>query len=66
LAAKDPVNDKKAKCKERENVMKEVYDVLMKNKPWELVPLSRGKILIGCKWVYKTKYTSDVQVDLSY
>ncbi|MCO5582138.1 hypothetical protein L7F22_036028 [Adiantum nelumboides] len=34
-------------------------DALYGNETWELVPLSKGKKPIGCKWVYKVKHNSD-------
>ena len=34
-----------------------------KNDTWELTSLPEGKKTIGVKWVYKTKYKSDGQVD---
>jgi Reverse transcriptase (RNA-dependent DNA polymerase) len=30
-----------------------------KNKTWTLVPLTKGKKPLGCKWVFKIKYHSD-------
>lgn len=30
---------------------------------WALTMLPKGKILIGCKWVYKIKYHSDGTID---
>ena len=39
------------------------YESLMKNKTWSLVPLLVGKNLVGCKWVYKTKFTVDGQIE---
>ena len=44
-------------------IMKEEYDSLMKNQTWELTYLPKGKNLIGCKWVYRTKFTSDGKVE---
>jgi hypothetical protein len=32
---------------------------LVKNDTWDLVSLTKGKYLIGNRWVYKTKYKSD-------
>ncbi|CAM8908234.1 unnamed protein product [Rhodiola kirilowii] len=34
-----------------------------KNDTWELIPLPVGKNAIGVKWVYKTKYRPNSQVD---
>jgi hypothetical protein len=39
--------------------MKEEIDALQKNDTWELVPKMTGQKVIGCKWVYKTKFISD-------
>jgi hypothetical protein len=38
------------------------YEALIKIR-WELVPLPKGKNIVGCKWVYKTKYGVDGQID---
>ena len=38
--------------------MDEEYRSLMENDTWDLVPLPKGRKLIKCKWVYKTKYAS--------
>lgn len=35
--------------------MTEEIESLRKNQTWELVPLPRGKKVVGCKWVYKKK-----------
>jgi hypothetical protein len=31
----------------------------MENDTWNLVPLPKGRKLVKCKWVYRTKYASD-------
>jgi hypothetical protein len=36
---------------------------LMENDTWNLVPLSKGRKLVRCKWVYRTKYASDGSVE---
>ena len=33
--------------------------ILEKNQTWELIPLTKGKHLVGCRWVYTIKYKSD-------
>eukprot|EP00253_Pinus_taeda_P030703 PITA_30703 len=43
--------------------MNEEYRSLLVNDPWDLVPLPKGKKLIRCKWVYRTKYGPDGKVD---
>ena len=43
--------------------MNEEYRSLMANDTWDLVPLPKGRKLIRCKWVYRTKYAADGQVD---
>jgi hypothetical protein len=43
--------------------MATVYITLRKNKMWELVLLPNGKNIVGYKWVYKTKYGADGQID---
>jgi hypothetical protein len=43
--------------------MGEVYDALIKNKTWHLVPSSRGQNIIDCKWVYKVKRKADGTID---
>ena len=35
------------------------YSSLMANDTWDLVPLPKGRKLVRCKWVYRTKYASD-------
>ena len=43
--------------------MDEEYRSLMENDTWDLVPLPKGRKLVICKWVYKTKYASDGSVE---
>jgi hypothetical protein len=38
--------------------MNEEYLYLMANDTWDLVPLPKGRKLVRCKWVYRTKYAS--------
>ena len=39
------------------------YKSLMENDTWELVELPENREAIGCKWVFKVKYTSDGKVE---
>ena len=39
--------------------MKEDFSSLQKRNTWELVDLPPGRKLVQCKWVYKTKFSSD-------
>ena len=43
--------------------MDEEYCSLIANDTWDLVPLPKGRKLIRCKWVYRTKYASDGSVE---
>jgi hypothetical protein len=43
--------------------MNEEYCSLMANNTWDLVPLPKGRKLVRCKWVYKTKYASNGSVE---
>jgi histone deacetylase 1/2 len=45
------------------NAMNEEYKALMDNKTWHLVPPSRNKNLIDCKWVYRIKKKADGTID---
>lgn len=39
------------------------FDALRRNKTWHLVPLVKGRNVIGCKWVYKIKRRSDEKIE---
>ena len=43
--------------------MDEEYCSLIVNDSWDLVPLPKGRKLVICKWVYRTKYASDGSVE---
>jgi hypothetical protein len=43
--------------------MEEEYNALLDNKTWHLVPASRNKNLIDCKWVYRIKKKADGSID---
>eukprot|EP00253_Pinus_taeda_P020995 PITA_20995 len=43
--------------------MNEEYRSLLANDTWDLVPLSMGRKLVRCKWIYRTKYGPDGKVD---
>ena len=44
--------------------MDEEYRSLMVNNTWDLLPLPKGRKLVRCKWVYRTKYASDGSVEI--
>jgi hypothetical protein len=37
-----------------EAAMDEEYSALMDNNTWDLVPLSKGRKLVRCRWIYQT------------
>lgn len=43
--------------------MEEKYNALIENKTWHLVPPSKNKNLIDCKWVYRIKRRADGTID---
>ena len=43
--------------------MKKEFDALHSNHTWDIVPLTKGKKPISCKWVYKVKYKSDGTIE---
>ncbi|XP_038998020.1 uncharacterized protein LOC120123099 [Hibiscus syriacus] len=44
--------------------MQEEIQALELNNTWSVVPLSPGKVPIGCKWVYKVKFWSNGEIEL--
>eukprot|EP00253_Pinus_taeda_P030495 PITA_30495 len=46
-----------------DTAMNEEYRSLFSNDTWDLVPLPKGRKLVRCKWVYKTKFGQDGKVD---
>jgi hypothetical protein len=44
-------------------IMNEEYHSLMVNDTWDLAPLPKGRKLVRCKWVFRTKYASDGSVE---
>jgi hypothetical protein len=43
--------------------MQEEYTSLLKNQTWDLVPLTSGRKLVRCRWVYRTKSIADGQIN---
>nr|XP_016468765.1 PREDICTED: uncharacterized protein LOC107791253 [Nicotiana tabacum] len=43
--------------------MKAKITALEENKTWSIIPLPLGKFSIGCKWVFKVKYKSSVELE---
>ena len=46
-----------------DEAMNEEYHSLLENDTWDLVPLPKGRKLVRCKWVYRTKFGRDEKVD---
>jgi hypothetical protein len=46
-----------------DTTMNEEYRPLMAYDTWDLVPLSKGRKLVRCKWVYVTKHASNGSVE---
>jgi hypothetical protein len=46
-----------------DTTMNDEYHSLMENDTWDPVPLPKGRKLVRCKWVYRTKYASDGSVE---
>ena len=49
--------------KDWKEAMESEFQSLINNKTWELVPLPKGHKSIGCKWIFKIKYSSDGSVE---
>ena len=49
--------------KDWKEAMESEFQSLIDNKTWELVPLPKGHKSIGCKWIFKIKYSSDGSVE---
>lgn len=45
------------------NVMNNELQALETSKTWTYVILPAGKHAVGCKWIFKVKYTSDGELD---
>jgi hypothetical protein len=43
--------------------MNEKYHSLIVNNTWNLVPLPKGRKIVRCKWVYRTKYAPDGSIN---
>jgi hypothetical protein len=43
--------------------MDEELESLKKNDTWDLVPFSKGRKYIICKWMFKKKFSSDGGID---
>ena len=64
LATYDPTSYAQAKVKTLwEQAMSSKYEYFLRNKTWSFVPLPLGKNLVGCKWVYKTKFTANRKIE---
>ena len=62
--ASDPQSFKEASSiPEWDKVMEDEYNSLIKNNTWDLVPLPKGRNLVQCKWIYRTKFAADESID---
>jgi hypothetical protein len=43
--------------------MQKEYKRIMKNNVWDLVPLPKGKKVIGSRWIYKLKHNVDGSIE---
>ena len=64
LATYGPYTYAQAKDKTKlEKSMTSECNSLTKNKTWTLIPLSHGNNLVGCKCIYKTKFTLEGNIE---
>ncbi|KAL9420128.1 hypothetical protein AB3S75_037830 [Citrus x aurantiifolia] len=47
------------KVPEWKKAVREEMEALEKNRTWEMVYLPKGKLIVGCKWIFTVKYNSD-------
>lgn len=60
----DPISFKEAVQHDNwVSAMNEELEALELNQTWEIMQLPPGKHIIGCKWIYRTKYKPDGSVD---
>jgi len=60
----DPVSyEEVIKSKKWRDAMKKEIEAIEKNKTWELIELSKGVKPIGVKWLYKTKFRENGEID---
>ena len=45
-----------------EAAMDEEYTALIENNTWDLVPLPKGRKLVQCQWIYRTKIAVDGEI----
>ncbi len=45
-----------------EAAMDEEYSALMEKNTWDLVPLPKGRKLVRCRWIYRTKIAADGEI----
>ena len=43
--------------------MVEEYDSIFRNSAWEIVPRPVGKSVVGSRWIYKVKQSTDGSVE---